>query len=111
MQVKDIALEDYISVKAPKAAVFVPHTAGRYQKRRFRKALCPVVERCVKPNLLHFIQSRLGINGHIRACSKMGECPRASSSHRFQLCFRLTNSIMMHGRNNGKKLMAVGASA
>jgi len=63
VEVKDIALEDYISVKAPKAAVFVPHTAGRYQKRRFRKALCPVVE-------------------------------------------RLTNSIMMHGRNNGKKLMA-----
>jgi hypothetical protein len=31
-----------------KAAVFVPHTAGRYQKRRFRKALCPIVERCVR---------------------------------------------------------------
>jgi hypothetical protein len=30
----------------PKFAVYVPHTAGRYQKRRFRKALCPIVERC-----------------------------------------------------------------
>jgi small subunit ribosomal protein S5e len=29
----------------PKFAVYVPHTAGRYQKRRFRKALCPIVER------------------------------------------------------------------
>ncbi len=28
-----------------KYAVYVPHTAGRYQKRRFRKALCPIVER------------------------------------------------------------------
>jgi hypothetical protein len=45
-QVTDISLEDYIAVK-PKFAVYVPHTAGRYQKRRFRKALCPIVERCV----------------------------------------------------------------
>ncbi|GBF94325.1 40S ribosomal protein S5 [Raphidocelis subcapitata] len=63
VEVTDISLEDYIAVK-PKFAVYVPHTAGRYQKRRFRKAACPIVE-------------------------------------------RLTNSIMMHGRNNGKKLMAV----
>jgi small subunit ribosomal protein S5e len=60
--VKDISLEDYIAVKA-KSAVFVPHTAGRYQKKRFRKAQCPIIE-------------------------------------------RLTCSLMMHGRNNGKKLMA-----
>ncbi|KIY94142.1 40S ribosomal protein S5 [Monoraphidium neglectum] len=65
VEVTDISLEDYIAVK-PKFAVYVPHTAGRYQKRRFRKALCPIVE-------------------------------------------RLTNSIMMHGRNNGKKLMASAA--
>jgi hypothetical protein len=45
LQVADISLEDYIAVK-PKFAVYVPHTAGRYQKRRFRKALCPIVERC-----------------------------------------------------------------
>jgi small subunit ribosomal protein S5e len=42
----------------------VPHTAGRYQTKRFRKAQCPIVE-------------------------------------------RLTNSLMMHGRNNGKKQLAV----
>ena len=48
----------------PKYAVFVPHTAGRYQAKRVRKAQCPIVE-------------------------------------------RLTCSLMMHGRNNGKKLMAV----
>ena len=44
-QVNDISLEDYIAVKS-KNAVFVPHTAGRYQKKRFRKAQCPIVERC-----------------------------------------------------------------
>jgi len=28
-----------------KCATYLPHTAGRYQKKRFRKAQCPVVER------------------------------------------------------------------
>merc|ERR1711966_267150 len=63
VEVNDISLEDYVAVK-PKYATFVPHTAGRYAKKRFRKAQCPIVE-------------------------------------------RLVNSLMMHGRNNGKKLMAV----
>lgn len=27
--------------------MFVPHTAGRYQSKKFRKALCPIVERLV----------------------------------------------------------------
>jgi small subunit ribosomal protein S5e len=31
-------------VKA-KHAVYVPHTAGRYAQKRFRKAQCPIVER------------------------------------------------------------------
>lgn len=52
---------DYIQIRAP---VYIPHSAGRYAQKRFRKANCPIVE-------------------------------------------RLTNSLMMHGRNNGKKLMAV----
>jgi hypothetical protein len=47
-----------------KNAKYLPHSAGRYAAKRFRKAQCPIVE-------------------------------------------RLTNSLMMHGRNNGKKLMAV----
>lgn len=54
---------DCIAV-SQKACVYTPHTAGRYQKKRFRKALCPIVE-------------------------------------------RLVNSMMMHGRNNGKKLKAI----
>ena len=52
---------DYIQIRSP---VYVPHSAGRYAAKRFRKANCPIIE-------------------------------------------RLTNSLMMHGRNNGKKLMAV----
>lgn len=44
--------------------MYVPHTAGRYAVKRFRKAQCPIVE-------------------------------------------RLVNALMMHGRNSGKKLMAV----
>uniref|UniRef100_A0A1J3H0D2 40S ribosomal protein S5-1 n=1 Tax=Noccaea caerulescens TaxID=107243 RepID=A0A1J3H0D2_NOCCA len=65
VSVTDISLVDYIGVQPAKHATFVPHTAGRYSVKRFRKAQCPIVE-------------------------------------------RLTNSLMMHGRNNGKKLMAVG---
>lgn len=57
-------MEDYITATAAKHPTYMPHTAGRYQAKRFRKAQCPIVE-------------------------------------------RLTNSLMMHGRNNGKKLMAV----
>lgn len=64
LQVSDMSLNDYIAVNPSKHATFVPHTAGRYSVKRFRKAQCPIVE-------------------------------------------RLTNSLMMHGRNNGKKLMAV----
>eukprot|EP00043_Microstomoeca_roanoka_P026745 m.12474 g.12474 ORF g.12474 m.12474 type:complete len:216 (+) comp6908_c0_seq1:77-724(+) len=61
VKVEDMSLEDYIAVK-DRSAKFVPHTAGRYAVRRFRKAQCPVVERII-------------------------------------------NSMMMHGRNNGKKLL------
>jgi len=59
----DLSLEDYIAGKQQDAK-FLPHTAGRYQMRRFRKALCPIVE-------------------------------------------RLVCSLMMHGRNSGKKMKAV----
>uniref|UniRef100_A0A8C3S3L9 Small ribosomal subunit protein uS7 n=1 Tax=Chelydra serpentina TaxID=8475 RepID=A0A8C3S3L9_CHESE len=61
VQINDISLQDYIAVKE-KYAKYLPHSAGRYAAKRFRKAQCPIVE-------------------------------------------RLTNSMMMHGRNNGKKLM------
>merc|ERR1711935_141069 len=43
---------------------YLPHSAGRWQKKRFKKAQCPIVE-------------------------------------------RMTNSLMVHGRNNGKKMLAV----
>ncbi|GLT88375.1 hypothetical protein SLE2022_064030 [Rubroshorea leprosula] len=64
VEVTDMSLVDYIGVQVTKHATYVPHTAGRYSVKCFRKAQCPIVE-------------------------------------------RLTNSLMMHGRNNGKKLMAV----
>ena len=63
VQMKDISLTDYIGIK-DKYAVYLPHTAGRYAKKRFRKAQCPIVERII--------------------CS-----------------------MMMHGRNNGKKLLSM----
>merc|ERR1739848_110198 len=63
VQVQDMALTDYIAAKSANA-VFLPHSAGRWSKKRFKKAQCPIVE-------------------------------------------RITNSLMMHGRNNGKKILAV----
>ncbi|KAK3869787.1 hypothetical protein Pcinc_024929 [Petrolisthes cinctipes] len=63
VQLNDMSLQDYIAVKKYYAK-YLPHSAGRYAAKRFRKAQCPIVE-------------------------------------------RLTNSLMMHGRNNGKKLLAV----
>jgi small subunit ribosomal protein S5e len=63
VNVTDVSLVDFIGIKG-KYTVFVPHTAGRYQTKSFRKVHCPIVE-------------------------------------------RLINSMMRHGRNNGKKLMAV----
>jgi len=63
VSVSDMSLQDYIAVKE-KYARYMPHSAGRFAAKRFRKAQCPIVE-------------------------------------------RLCNSLMMHGRNNGKKLMTV----
>ncbi|KNC76443.1 40S ribosomal protein S5 [Sphaeroforma arctica JP610] len=62
VETNDISLVDYLAVKSK--PTYLPHTAGRYAAKRFRKAQCPIVE-------------------------------------------RLVNSLMMHGRNNGKKIMSV----
>jgi hypothetical protein len=52
VEISDFSLKDYIPVK-DKASVFLPHTAGRYQKKRFRKAQCPLVERLVNSLMFH----------------------------------------------------------
>jgi len=59
-----LSLTDLIAINTSKSNIYVPHTAGRYQKKRFRKTTCPIVE-------------------------------------------RITNSLMRHGRNNGKKNLAI----
>ncbi len=41
----DLVFNDHIAFKTPKARVFLPHTAGKYQVKRFRKVQCPIVER------------------------------------------------------------------
>lgn len=65
LEVSDISLADYIAAKqSKKYQIYLPHTAGRYNVKRFRKGQMPIIE-------------------------------------------RLTNSLMMHGRNTGKKLKAV----
>jgi len=44
IEIRDISLVDYLACKGDHAT-YLPHTAGRYQKKRFRKASCPIVER------------------------------------------------------------------
>jgi len=64
IKVEDVCFKDYIAVSNIKSQVFIPHTAGRWQIKKFRKAQCPIVE-------------------------------------------RLIGSIMFHGRNTGKKNLAI----
>jgi len=61
VSVQDLSLQNYICVKTPQ---YLPHSSARYNRKSFRKANCPIVERMV-------------------------------------------NQLMMHGRNTGKKLLAV----
>merc|ERR1711908_208308 len=50
--VNDMALVDYIAAK-PANANFLPHTAGRWSKKRFKKAQCPIVERVTNSLMMH----------------------------------------------------------
>jgi len=64
VEVEDLSVTDLIAINTPKSNIYIPHTAGRYQKKRFRKVACPIIE-------------------------------------------RITNAMMKHGRNNGKKNLAI----
>ena len=47
VKVADKVFVDQIAVSTTRSQVFVPHTAGRYQLKPFRKLACPIVERLV----------------------------------------------------------------
>ncbi|MCL4162779.1 UNVERIFIED_CONTAM: hypothetical protein GTU68_011251 [Idotea baltica] len=51
--IEDPCFIDYIACKSSRSKVFVPHTGGRYQVKKFRKALCPIVERLVGSMQFH----------------------------------------------------------
>lgn len=53
LTVIDPTVESYIAVQTTKSRVFLPHSAGRWQMKRFRKAQCPVVERLVGSLAFH----------------------------------------------------------
>jgi len=53
IKIEDLCFVDYIACKTSKSQVYVPHTAGRYQAKKFRKALCPIVERLVGSMQFH----------------------------------------------------------
>lgn len=45
LEIKDPTLANYIAVSSTKSKVFVPHTSGRYQLKKFRKATMPLIEK------------------------------------------------------------------
>merc|ERR1712010_439770 len=47
VQVNEIPLTDYIAAKAGNAT-YLPHSAGRWSKKRFKKAQCPMAVRIMK---------------------------------------------------------------
>merc|ERR1719498_1013396 len=47
VQSSEQSLSDYLNVKSVKSQVYVPYTAGKYQKKRFQKVSCPITERFV----------------------------------------------------------------
>merc|ERR1712159_918325 len=53
LNISDKTMEIYISVHTSKQKVFVPHTAGRYQLKRFRKASMPLIERLMGSVAFH----------------------------------------------------------
>jgi len=53
VKIEDNCFKDYISISAQKAQVFVPHTAGKWQAKKFRKAQCPIIERFCNALMFH----------------------------------------------------------
>ena len=53
MIIDDPCFINYIACKSSKSQVYIPHTAGRYQAVKFRKSLCPIVERLVGSMQFH----------------------------------------------------------
>ena len=53
LKIEDPCFKDYISCTSIKSQVFVPHTAGRYQLKKFRKVSCPIVERFIGCLMYH----------------------------------------------------------
>merc|ERR1711934_1195385 len=52
IEVNDLSLQDYIGVKN-KCVQYLPHSAGRWSKVRFRKAQCPIIERMTCSLMMH----------------------------------------------------------
>ncbi|PRP74269.1 40S ribosomal protein S5 isoform 1 [Planoprotostelium fungivorum] len=49
--VSDLSLVDFLAVKSKQ--IYVPHTAGRYNVKRFQKAQCPITERLANALMHH----------------------------------------------------------
>lgn len=52
VQCSEQALVTYMTVRREKSQVYVPYTAGKYQKKRFQKVACPIFERFVNQLML-----------------------------------------------------------
>jgi len=52
LKIQDISVAPYLAIK-DKFSVFIPHTAGKYNFKRFRKSNCPIAERFVCALMMH----------------------------------------------------------
>merc|ERR1712139_250197 len=81
LNISDKTLEIYISVHTSKQKVFVPHTAGRYQLKRFRKTSKKLKAMRIVKQALDIIHHHTGVNPLQILCDAICNCgPREDST-------------------------------
>ena len=115
--VEDTTIENYISAFTTKSKVFVPHTAGRYQLRAFKKASCPIVERFIGSIAFHGRNTGKKVKALriIRQCFEIlelqtGENPIQILINAIQNCGPREDSTRV-GTGGGAKRQAVDVSS
>ena len=99
LRILDQALENYIAVRTVKSRVFVPHTAGRYQLKPFRKASCPIIERVIGGIAFHGRNT----GKKVKALRIIGDgMARSTRVSRRAMAARLRNRLAQRKREHGR---------
>ena len=98
----DVSLVDFIGVKG-KFAVWLPHTAGRYQAKSFRKVQCPIVERLITAMMFHGRN-----NGKKQLAQKIVKVRSEQTAARMR---RTGGRMRLRFRSDGRWRIPLGAGA